>query len=130
MALGKARRLLPLNHILLVLMAVLILYLVVDFARQVGVSYQRREELKQIEQSIDNAQARMEDLQGQLAYATSPAAAEQWARRDGLTRPNEVLVVFVGPAASSAPVGEKKTQDSTRFNSVRDAWWDLFFGTR
>jgi cell division protein FtsL len=126
----RARRLLPFNQILLVLMALLILYLVVDFARQVGVSYQRREDLKQIEQSIDSAQARMEGLQSQLEYATSPAAAEQWARREGLTRPDEVLVIFVGPAATSEPAGEKKPADSTRFNSPRDAWWDLFFGTR
>jgi hypothetical protein len=115
---------------LLILMGVLVLYLVVDFGRQVGVSHQRREELRQIEYSIMAANEEGAQLLGELEYATSPEAAEAWARRNGLTRPGEVLVVPVGPSEDSEAPVEQQPEAGAAFDQPREAWLHLFFGTR
>jgi hypothetical protein len=126
----KTYRVLPFNQLLLILIGALVLYLVVDFGRQVGVSHQRREELHQLELKVESAQAETVALQEQYNYATSPQAAEEWARRNGLTKPDEVLAVFVGDSTDSYHAGEKRPKASTSPTSPREAWWDLFFGTR
>lgn len=124
----KARRLLPFSHILLILMGILVLYLVVDFGRQVGLSHQRREELRQIEKRIEAANAETAELKRRLEFASSPQAAEAWARRNGLTRDDEVLVVFLGSLEDSSPAEEQELEAGMVQDSPRDAWWDLFFG--
>lgn len=130
MAVDKARRVLPFNQILLILMGILLLYLMVDFGRQVAVSRQRREELAEIEREIEAATQESAELDSQLSYVSSPEAAEAWARPNGWTRPDEVLVVFVGPTTDSAASGQGRDEARTSSESPRDAWWDLFFGTR
>jgi hypothetical protein len=129
-AVDKTRWALPFNQILLILMGVLLLYLVVDFGRQVGVSYQRREELRQLDQKILAAEQESFELDRQWQYINSPDAAEAWARANGWTRQDEVLVVFVGPSPESAEEELGGEQAGTDFHTPRDAWWDLFFGTR
>ena len=132
---ARLQRLIPLNQILLILMGILVVYLMVDFGRQVGLSHQRRQELDQIEQQIQAALTERSDLEGQLAQATSSEAVEAWARRNGLTRENEVLVVFFGgpPREPSIPLlaqGSPFARPEALPASPREAWWDLFFGTR
>ncbi len=127
---AKLRRLIPLNQILLILMGILVVYLMVDFGRQVGVSHQRRLELDQIEQQIEAALAEKSELEDQLAWAASPEAVEAWARRNGLTRENEVLVVFLGEPSGLPDQASPLARPKTPATSTRAAWWDLFFGTR
>ncbi len=126
----NARIGLPFGHILLILGGILILYLVANFGRQVGVSYQRRQELKQIEQEIESARQEKEALEKELIYAQSPQAAEAWAREQLWSRPDEVAVMVVAPPADASPAGPEKPAEAGGPGSIRDAWWDLFFGSR
>ena len=123
----RVRRALPINQLLLLLMGFLILYLVVDFGRQVVSSYQRREELQQIEQQVQAAQQESEQLKARLTYAQSAQAAEEWAREQGWAKKDEVPVVIIAPAASISGGGGSRSPVSTAISSHRDAWWDLFF---
>jgi len=127
---AKLYKLIPLNQILLILMGILVVYLMVDFGRQMGVSRQRREELDQIEQKIDMTLAERGDLENQLGGATSPEAVEAWARRNGLTRENEVLVVFLGGPTGPTTSGDESSSRADSGQSPRDAWLALFFGRR
>jgi cell division protein FtsB len=127
MAEGRVRRALPINQLLLLVMSFLILYLVVDFGRQVVSSRHRREELQQIEQSIQAAQQKTEQLKDRLLYAQSPQAAEEWAREQGWAKKGEVPVVIIAPASSETPAAGAVPQANPVTSNPRQAWWDLFF---
>lgn len=125
-----ARRALPLGQILLIVMGIVILYLLIDFGRLVGVSYQRRKELHQVEQQLLAAQDRQAELQERLAFAQSDAAVEEWARENGMAQPDEMPVVIVAPAAGGSLQQDRVQAESTSPDLFREAWWDLFFGSR
>lgn len=130
MANRKAHTAPPFSHLLLILGGILILYLVVNFGRQVGVSYQRRQELKQIEQQIESARQEKAALEKALSYAQSPQAAEAWAREQLWSRPDEVPVMVVAPPTEGMPAGQELSEEAMEPGAIRDVWWDLFFGTR
>lgn len=127
---GKVRKSLPLVRILLVLLGVLALYLLASFVRQVAISQQRRGELLELEQAIADAEERRAELNEALTYAQSDAAVEEWARGVTWARPDEVSVVVVAPQAGASPGVERSSEGGGRPDSPRDAWWDVFFGTR
>jgi cell division protein FtsB len=127
---GRVRNSLPLVRILLILMGVLALYLLANFVRQVAISQQRRSELSELDQKIADAKEERADLGEALTYAQSDAAVDEWARQENWARPDEVSVVVVAPPASISPEGEGRSQGGGGPDSARDAWWDLFFGTR
>jgi type II secretory pathway pseudopilin PulG len=127
---GRARNSLPLVRILLILMGVLALYLLANFVRQVAISQQRRSELLELEQAIADAKEERAELKEALTYAQSDAAVDEWAHKDSWARPDEVSVVVVAPPASTSPGEEGRSQGGGGPDLPRDAWWDLFFGTR
>jgi cell division protein FtsL len=126
---NKAHNTPLINHILLILMGAMLLFLMVGFARQVGASHQRHQELAQIEQQISLAAEEQVELQKQLDFATSPEALELYARQLGQTRSNEVLVVPFGTGSESSTARDEALDKSDSPDSSRDAWWELFFGT-
>ena len=116
------------SQLLLVLMGTILLYLVVNFGRQVAVSYQQRQELAQIQEKVRLAEEQNQQLHDYLNYANSDQAAEAWAREQGWAKAGEVPVIVVSPPAAEAPAIESLPQESP--SSYRQAWWELFFGTR
>ncbi len=125
---GKARKMLSLSQILLILMGIFVVYLVVNFVRQIGVSHQRRQELRQLEDEVAAALQVHADLEQQLDYAPSGAAVREWALANGMTKPDEVLVVV--PSLEPVPAVEESPEEGVSPGSPRETWWDLFFGTR
>jgi hypothetical protein len=116
------------SQLLLILMGTVLLYLVVNFGRQVAISYQRGQELQQIQERVGLAEERNQELREYQAYANSDAAAEAWARDQGWAKAGEVPVIIVAPPASASPATELPSQESPA--SYRQAWWELFFGAR
>jgi type II secretory pathway pseudopilin PulG len=127
---GRVRNSLSFVRILLILMGILALYLLASFVRQVAISQQRRSELSELEQAIAAAEEKRAELEKDLTYAQSDAAVEEWARENNWARPDEVSVVVVAPPASASPGVEGSSKGGGRPDSPRDAWWDMFFGTR
>jgi hypothetical protein len=125
----KARGTPLINHLLLILMGVMLVYLVVSFARQVSVGYQRSEELRRVEQEIDAAADEYSRLQALLVSVRSKNALDNWGRRHAMIRQNEVLVVPVG-GQSQSPSAELASEKGEDVESPHDAWWDLFFRAR
>jgi cell division protein FtsL len=119
-----------LYNVLLILMAAVLLYLGLSFIGQVSVSRQRKEELRQLEDEIAAAREAKAALEARQDYAWSDAAVEKWARENGMTRPDEVPVVVVAPPAAQTAGRTQNPSPDTRFDSPREAWWDLFFGRR
>jgi cell division protein FtsB len=120
----------PLSQLVLILMAVLILYLAVDFGRQVVLSYQKKEELRQVQEKLGASQTRAGELEERLRYAKSPEAAEGWARQMGLVKPNEVPVVLVEPATAASTGGQNDAGALYGTQDNQDRWWEFFFGNR
>ena len=116
------------KQLLLILMGTVLLYLVVNFGRQVAVSYQQGQELEQIQAKVSLAKEQNQVLHDYLDYAQSDSAAEAWAREQGWAKSGEVPVIIVAPSAAESPAIELPAQESPTSN--RQAWWELFFGTR
>jgi cell division protein FtsB len=127
---GRVRNSLSLVRILLILMGVLVLYLVVSFVRQAAISQKSQEELAELEQAITAAEEKRAGLREDLVYAQSEAAVEEWARENNWAKPDEVSVVVVAPPASASRGVEGSSEGAGGPDSPRDAWWELFFGTR
>jgi cell division protein FtsB len=126
---GKESHRIPfISQLLLILMGTILLYLVANFGRQVAVSYQQGQELDQIREKVKLAKAQNQALRNYLDYANSSSAVEAWAREQGWAKAGEVPVIVIAPAAAEAPVSESPPQESPA--SYRQAWWELFFGTR
>jgi hypothetical protein len=68
-------------------------------------------------------------LAGQVAYATSDAAVEEWAYGNKMVRPGEhPLVVVPDPNITPTPEPESVSQVEKLPNWR--IWWELFFGAR
>jgi hypothetical protein len=111
-------------------MGILVVYLAVDFARQVAVSHQRRQELDELALEIGQAQSVNAQLRSELEYATSAEAVEGWARPRGWTRSNETVIFFVGSYPELPPSSEGSSDSGAEALEPREAWWDHFFGSR
>jgi len=117
----------PSNQIMLILMGILILYLAVDFGRQVIVSQQQTTELSQVQAQVAASNGQQAMLQAQLEYSRSDAAAEAWAREQGWVKANEVPVVIVAPDTVPAVETQPQGAGSVSGTTLRE-WWNLFFG--
>jgi hypothetical protein len=126
----ESRRASFVNQILLILIGTLLLYLVVNFGRQVAVSYQRHQELGQVQSQVGVAQSRTQELQEYLDYALSDGAAEAWARQQGWAKLGEVPVLIVSPSTAQPATTQDQPIQPESPASYQQSWWELFFGTR
>lgn len=120
----------PTRLLLFALLAGGILYLGLGFRQQASVSRQRRAELRQIEQEIVIAREELAQAEARLEYARSPQAAEEWGRQMGWARADEDSVVVVPSSVDESPALEGSAEEDAGPTASRDAWWDLFFGSR
>jgi hypothetical protein len=124
----KARRAWSLRHLLLIMMGAMILYLGAGFAQKVGLSLERRDDLRLLEGQIAQAKQQEAALSAELEYMRSSAAAEAWARENGWAREDEVAVVLVAPPSSDPLSSREGMRASLEPASIRQQWWELFFG--
>ncbi len=127
------RRLLPVHQLILIPIGLLLIYELVTFGQQVRLSQQRRQELQNLEQKITLTQQEQARLQQLYDYARSDAAAEEWARKNGMAKASEVPVIVIAPSADPALKPEQEPVSPAAIRAedaeTRDTWWDLFFGT-
>jgi cell division protein FtsB len=127
---GTARPVRFFSQLLLILMGIVILYLVVDFGRQVLDSHQLRADLRALEAQREAIYREQEAWGRQLIDSRSDAAVDAWARRQGMVKANEVSIAILtedDEAMSAVPESSEPAQASV---SSRLVWWDLFFGQR
>jgi hypothetical protein len=117
------------RNILVVLGLFLAVVLLLDFNR-------RMEELDRLTAQMNSVKAEgtavvqtQTALAGQVAYATSDAAVEEWAYENKMVRPGEHPVVVVSGADATL------TPEPTLLPQVEEVptwriWWELFFGPR
>ena len=125
-----AHKTLPFAQILLVMAVIVAIYLLVDFGRQVQMSYERREELEGLQQQIALAEEEQARLEKELEYAQSDEAVDEWARLNGLAKPGEVPIVVVAPPGDTSPKASESPEEMLDADAFREMWWNLFFGNR
>lgn len=126
----KIRYIPLLSQFLLIIIGLVLVFLAVSFVRQVGVSFQKREELERVRQRTLAARGEGEELQRRLDYVQSDIAVEEWAREHGWARFDEVLLVPVWAQSEANPEPQEGSGQEATPNSPRNAWWDMFFETQ
>jgi hypothetical protein len=118
-----------LRNILIVIGLLLAVILLVDFNR-------RMEELDRLTAQLNAVSAEataviqtQTALAGQVAYATSDLAVDEWAYGNKMVRPSEHPVEVVSganltPTPEPTPVPQAEELPNWRI------WWELFFGSR
>lgn len=125
----KIRQNLWINRFLLILSGFLAIYMLIGFGRLFRVYQHQRQELEQIEQKIQMAREEQTKLRRLLDYAQSDAAAEEWARENGMAKPGEIPVVIIAPPVDLEPQESQRISGGTS-GPPREMWWELFFGKR
>ena len=126
----RIRGAIPYRLVLSLLVGAVLLYLVVSFVMQIGVSLELQDKVRRLEREITLAEQSNLELDARLQYVSSDAAAEEWARQNGWAKPNEVLVVVLAPEGEGSPPDGPQQGEGVTPVSNRESWWNLFFGER
>jgi hypothetical protein len=117
------------RNLLIVIGLFLAVVLLVDFNR-------RMEELDRLTAQLNAVRAEataviqtQTALAGQVAYATSDLAVEEWAYGNKMIRPGEHPVVVV-PGANVTSTPEPTLVPQAQELPDWRIWWELFFGGR
>ena len=115
------------RNILIVAGLILAVVMLIDFNR-------RMDELNRLTANLGVVRAEgtavmqtQESLKAQVAFATSDAAVNQWARENKWVRPGE-HVIQLEPAGNVTPTAEPISVTQTQSPPNWSTWWQLFFG--
>jgi hypothetical protein len=115
------------SNILVVIGLAVAVILLVDFNH-------RMEELDRLSTQLNSVRAEataiiqtQSALAGQVAFATSDIAVEQWAYDNKMVRPGEHPVSVV-PGANVTPTPEPTVGPGGEKIPTWRIWWELFFG--
>jgi hypothetical protein len=115
------------RNILIAMGLIVAVVLLVDFNR-------RMEELDRLSTQLNSVRAEataiiqtQTALAGQVAFATSDVAVEQWAYDNKMVRPGEHPVRVV-PGAETTPTPVATVTPAGGDVPIWRIWWELFFG--
>ena len=116
------------GQILVILAFVLGFFLLMNF-------FGRLTELSRLSTQRDQSKAEVTALNGTLqalqtniAFATEPAAVEEWARDEAhMAKPGDVLIIPVAPVSSTQAPVDFPVQTPEPVSNWQ-VWWSLFFG--
>jgi hypothetical protein len=118
-----------LRYIFVILAGVILLWLVMDLNSRMTVLKRLSIEQGYVQQDADDIIRTKAVLQTEEAYAKSDAAAEAWAREQGMVRSGDVPVIPL----QSTPIELSPTPKPTVVVTETEkwqAWYLLFFGPR
>ena len=112
-----------------VLIGILILvFIVLEFNRRLEELNMLNAQSRLVQTQATQAVQTQLALQTQVAYASSDAAVEEWARTDGhYIQDGDLPVVPLGEPGA-APIDSSTPTPVPTQPSNWEVWWDLFFG--
>ncbi|HEY3344044.1 MAG TPA: septum formation initiator family protein [Anaerolineaceae bacterium] len=123
----KKFRLLDRRILWVVALAVLIL-LMMEFNNRLGEMMRLNGEREQVGARLTQLVATQQNLEKQIAYATSDVAVQEWARQDGhLSLPGDIPIVPIAPAGST-PTPQVVHIATAEPVENWQVWNALFFG--
>lgn len=116
------------KHVVTVVLIVVAAFLVVDLNSRLVALNRLSGQRDEMQAEVVGLQATATALSEQIAYATSQAAVDQWAREEGhMTMPGDVLIIPIPPpGATSVPVFVPTV--ASRAVENWEIWWALFAG--
>ncbi len=124
---AKARTTRFFSQLLMILVGIVVIYLVMDFGRQVMAMHRVHRELDELQARLDDVLEEQRQLEGKVRYAYSEQAVHDWALRHGLVKENEVAITIVDLATTPEPPILETPRTSPASIPARRIWWDLFF---
>ncbi len=115
------------RNILIVIGLFLAVILLVDFNRRMEELNLLTAQLKSVRAEATAVIQTQDALAGQVAYATSDLAVEEWAYNNKMVRPGEHPVEVV-PGANLTPTPEPTPIPQVEQPPTWRIWWELFFG--
>jgi hypothetical protein len=118
-----------LRNILIIFGLFLAVVLLVDFNRRMEELDRLTEQLHAVRAEATAVIQTQNALAGQVAYATSDVAVEEWSYENRMVRPGEHPVVVV-PGSDFTPTPETTYFPQADVQPNWKIWWELFFGNR
>ena len=116
------------KRILLVAGLVVLVLLMSDFSSRVGELRRLGEDKSTVAVRVTQLAATQHVLNVEIAYATSVAAVEAWARQEAhLNKPGDVPIVPLSPV-NSTPVPQVIKVPTPEVVPNWQVWYTLFFG--
>jgi len=116
------------RNILIVIGLFLAVLLLVDFNRRMEELDRLTAQLNAVSAEATSVIQTQTALAGQVAYATSDMAVEEWAYGNKMVRPGEHPVVV--PSTNVTPTPEPTVGPQGEELPTWRIWWELFFGNR
>lgn len=106
---------------------IVLFFLLMDFNSRINELNRLNTQLSGMKTDVAASKSTQSALQEQIAYATSDAAVNEYARNSGMVREGEKLVV---PIANDTPVPQQAVEPTPSTIKVtnQEIWWALFFG--
>jgi cell division protein FtsB len=107
---------------------IILILMMMEFNTRLGEMLRLNDEKAQVGAQLTQLVATQQNLQKQIAYATSDVAVQEWARQEGhLALPGDIPIVPIAPVNSTAtpqvaPVPTAQPVDNWQ------VWNALFFG--
>ena len=117
------------RNLLVVIGLCLAVVLLVDFNRRMEELNRLTAQLNAVRTEATAVILTQVALAGQVAYATSDVAVEEWAYENKMVRPGEHPVELV-PGANVTPTPEPTLVSQVEPLPNWRIWWELFFGGR
>jgi cell division protein FtsB len=116
------------KRILLIVGLVVLVLLMSDFSSRVGELRRLGEQKSTVAARVTQLAATQHVLKVEIAYATSAAAVEAWARQDAhMYKPGDVPIVPLAPAGST-PVPQVIQAPTVEVVPNWQVWYTLFLG--
>jgi len=106
---------------------IVLFFLLMDFNSRINELNRLNTQLSGMKTDVAASKATQSGLQEQIAYATSDAAVNEYARNNGMVREGEKLVV---PIPNDTPMPQQAVDPTPTTIKVtnQEIWWALFFG--
>jgi len=116
------------QHIIVVLLVVIIGALMIDLNNRLDSLSKLRDQESELQTDVAILVATDQDLATEVAFATSEAAVDEWARRLGhYYRPGDIPVIPLAPYEST-PERVQLATPQPQVSSNWEIWQALFFG--
>ena len=116
------------KRVILVVLAVLLVLLLVDFNQRMTLLTRLRREERDLTERYAQLESTRMALETELIYAQSDEAVARWAREDAMmVQPGDIPIILLPPAE---PIPAQQSSEPVIFEEIKkwEIWQTLFFG--
>jgi hypothetical protein len=116
------------RQIIIVGVIVVLGFLLMDLNARLWELDRKNSQRESVQTQVAEQMVTFEYLHTQIAYATSPASVNDWARESAhLSQPGDIVIIPIPPGGVS-PTPETLPTSAAQPVKNWQVWWSLFFG--